>query len=315
MPTPKCPPEQLQQAIDLVAKHGGMTEAAKRSGISYSTLLHRFHRAQAEGYRPTQVREQPKARPFQRLGRVHMVIPDIQAKPNVPHEHLRWIANYAIEKRPDVIIQIGDWADMPSLSLYDKGKRCYEGRRYVKDIEAANFSLHLFEETIANHNRNNPVDQYSPRKVITLGNHEARIERATQLDASLDGKLRTEDLDFEKCGWELHPFLSVVEIDGVEYSHYFISGAMGRPVSSAAALLKARGRSATMGHVQRMDVAYHPQTQQIGMFCGVCYQHDEDYLTPQGNSCPRQVIMNHEVENGRYDLMAVSLRYLSKRYS
>jgi hypothetical protein len=315
MPTPKCPPEQLQQAIDLVAKHGGMTEAAKRSGISYSTLLHRFHRAQAEGYRPTQVREQPKARPFQRLGRVHMVIPDIQAKPNVPHEHLRWIANYAIEKRPDVIIQIGDWADMPSLSLYDKGKRCYEGRRYVKDIEAANFSLHLFEETIANHNRNNPVDQYSPRKVITLGNHEARIERATQLDASLDGKLRTEDLDFEKCGWELHPFLSVVEIDGVEYSHYFISGAMGRPVSSAAALLKARGRSATMGHVQRMDVAYHPQTQQIGMFCGTCYLHDEDYLGPQGNSAPRQIVMKHEVENGRYDLMAVSLRYLQKRYS
>jgi hypothetical protein len=69
---------------------------------------------------------------------------------------MRWIANYALEKRPDVIVQIGDWADMPSLSLYDKGKRCYEGRRYVKDIDAANFSLNLFEETIENHNRNIP---------------------------------------------------------------------------------------------------------------------------------------------------------------
>jgi hypothetical protein len=315
MPTPKLPQETLQEALDLVAKYGGMTEASIRSGISRSTLLHRFNRAQADGLKPTQLRETGTARPYQRLGRVHMVIPDVQAKPNVSHEHLRWIANYAIEKRPDVVVQIGDWADMPSLSLYDKGKRCYEGRRYVKDIEAANFSLHLFEETIAKHNRENPADKYNPRKVITLGNHEYRIERATQLDASLDGKLRPDDLDFEKAGWEVHPFLEVVEIDGVEYSHYFISGSMGRPVSSAAALLKTRGRSATMGHVQRMDVSYHPQTQQIGMFCGVCYQHDEDYLGPQGNECPRQVIMKHEVEAGRYDLMAVSLRYLEKRYS
>src|SRR5690349_10871387 len=130
MPQPRCSSEQLQQAIDLVAKHGSPTEAAKRAGLSRSTLLHRFHRAQAEGFRPTQIREVELARPYQRLGRVHMVIPDVQAKPNVSHEHMRWIANYALEKRPDVIVQIGDWADMPSLSLYDKGKRCYEGRRY-----------------------------------------------------------------------------------------------------------------------------------------------------------------------------------------
>lgn len=315
MPQPKCSNEQLQQAIDAVAKFGGVTQAARRIGLSRSTLLHRFNRSQAEGFKPTQLRESPLAKPYQRLGRVHMVIPDVQAKPNVSHEHMRWIANYAIEKRPDVIVQIGDWADMPSLSLYDKGKRCYEGRRYIKDIEAANFSLHLFEETIAEHNRTNPFDKYEPRKVITLGNHEQRIERATQLDASLDGKLKPEDLDFWNCGWEVHPFLEIVTIDGIQYSHYFISGAMGRPVSSAAALLKARGGSATMGHTQRMDVSYHPQTQQIGLMCGTCYTHDEDYLGPQGNNAPRQIIFKHEVQDGRYDLMAVSLRYLEKKYS
>jgi hypothetical protein len=292
-----------------------MDQAVKRSGMPRTTLLHRYHRACAEGIKPTVMKETPKAFQYERLGRIHMVIPDIQAKPNVKHEHLRWIANYALDKRPDVIIQIGDWADMPSLSLYDKGKRCYEGRRYIKDVESANFSLNLFEETIENHNRANPHDQYRPRKVITFGNHEHRIERATMLDAALDGKLKLDDLDFERRGWECHKFLEVVTIDGIQYSHYFISGSMGRPVSSAAALLKARGGSATMGHVQRMDVAYHPQTQQIGLMCGTCYLHDEDYLGPQGNCAPRQIVMKHEVENGRYDLMAVSLRFLEKRYS
>lgn len=307
--------EVMQEAVDLCAKWGGTTEAANQSGIPRNTLLHRQMRGASQGLKPTQVRETPKAYVHKRLGKVHMVIPDVQAKPNVPHDHMEWIANYAIEKRPDVIVQIGDWADMPSLSLYDKGKKCYEGRRYIKDVEAANYSLERFERVLEEHNRAHPEDAYNPRKVLTRGNHENRILRACELDAALDGKLTVNDLDFQRRGWECHDFLEIVVIDGIQYSHYFISGSMGRPVSSAAALLKARGGSATMGHVQRMDVSYHPQTQQIGLFAGVCYQHDEAYLGPQGNSCPRQILFKHEVENGRYDLMAISLRFLEKRYS
>ena len=304
----------MQEAVNLVERYGSAAYASKACGIPDATIRHRYEKACVAGVRPTVEREEPKPYVQERLGRVHMVIPDIQAKPDVPHDHLRWIANYALDKRPDVIVQIGDWADMPSLSLYDKGKRCYEGRRYVKDVDAANTSLDIFEKTIEDYNRTGGKP-YNPRKVLTFGNHEHRIYRATMLDASLDGKLSINDLDFARRGWECHDFLEVVKIDEIQYSHYFISGAMGRPVSSAAALLKARGGSATMGHVQRMDVAYHPQTQQIGVFCGVCYQHNEDYLGPQGNSCPRQILMKHEVENGRYDLMAVSLRFLQKRYS
>jgi hypothetical protein len=305
----------MQDAVNLVEKHGGLHPASKVTGIPKGTLRNRLLKGIACGKRPTVQREYPNTAMRERLGRVHMVIPDIQAKPNVKHDHMEWIANYAIDKRPDVIIQIGDWADMPSLSLYDKGKKCYEGRRYVKDIEAANYSLERFERPIEEYNRAHPENPYVPRKVKTRGNHDNRIIRACELDASLDGKLTINDLDHERRGWECHDFLKVVTIDGVQYSHYFISGNMGRPVSSAAALLRARGGSATMGHVQRMDVAYHPQTQQIGLMCGTCYLHDEDYLGPQGNNAPRQIIMKHEVEDGRYDLMAVSLRFLEKRYS
>jgi hypothetical protein len=305
----------MQEAIDLVEQYGSPHLAHKATGIPKGSIEYRWREGSRQGVKPTRKKEERKPYIQQRLGRVHMVIPDIQAKPNVDHEHLRWIANYALEKRPDVIIQIGDWADMPSLSLYDKGKRCYEGRRYVKDVEAANFSLHLFEETIENHNRSHPGDQYRPRKVLTQGNHEHRIERATQLDASLDGKLKYDDLDFERAGWEIHPFLEIVKIDGVEYSHYFISGNMGRPVSSAAALLRTRNGSATMGHVQHCDVAIHKQTQHTALFAGICYLHDEEYLGPQGNNTRRQIVMKHEVEDGRYDPMFVSLRYLQKRYS
>jgi signal recognition particle subunit SEC65 len=315
MPNPGVATELLQEAVDLVAKYGGVSEASTRSGISRGKLRSRQQRGALLGIRPTQIREYPKPYVQQRLGRVHMVIPDVQAKPNVKHDHLEWIANYALEKRPDVIIQIGDWADMPSLSLYDKGKKCYEGRRYVKDVEAANYSLERFERVLEEHNRKHPEDTYNPRKVLTFGNHEYRIVRACELDAALDGKLTIDDLDFARRGWECHDFLNVVKIDGIEYSHYFISGNMGRPVSSAAALLKTRNGSATMGHVQNCDLAIHKQTQHMALFAGIAYLHDEVYLGPQGNATRRQIVMKHEVEDGRYDPMFVSLRFLQKKYS
>ena len=315
MPNPGLPLEQMQEAVNAVELHGGPHRAAMALGINSSTLRNRYLKGIAAGLKPTARREYKQVHKAEKLGRVHMVIPDIQSKPGVPNDHLRWIAAYALEKRPDVIVQIGDWADMHSLSLYDKGKRCYEGRRYTRDIEAANDSLALFEGVIEDHNRANPQDPYNPRKVITFGNHEFRIIRATQLDPAMDGKLTLEDLDFGRRGWECYPFLEVVNIDGIEYSHYFISGNMGRPVSSAAALLKIRNCSATMGHTQFFDMAVHRQTQHIGLLAGIAYLHDEDYLGPQGNSTRRQIVMKHEVENGRYDPMFVSLRFLQKRYS
>ena len=305
----------MQEAVDLVEEHGSVYYAHLATGVQKGRLEYRWKQGQINGIKPTRAKEAPKPYVQQRLGRVHMVISDVQAKPNVSHDHMEWIANYALEKRPDVIVQIGDWADMPSLSLYDKGKRCYEGRRYVKDIEAANYSLECFERQLEDYNRANPDKPYNPRKVLTRGNHENRIIRACELDAALHEKLTVNDLDFERRGWECHDFLKVVRIDGIEYAHYFISGNMGRPVVSAAALLRARNGSATMGHVQHCDMAIHKTTQHMALFAGISYLHDEEYLGPQGNDTRRQIVMKHEVEDGRYDPMFVSLRFLKKRYA
>jgi hypothetical protein len=247
----------------------------------------------------------------------HGVVFDVQAKKGVPNEHMTHIGEYFAEKQPDVIQVIGDFADMPSLSSYDVGKKSFEGRTYKADIEASVESLELLMAPIERLNRRRKskgLRAYRPRKVITYGNHEYRILRAIELDRKLDGLISISDLQFKKFGFEEYPFLEVVKIDGVEYSHYFTSGVMGRPVSSAAALLRARQCSATMGHVQFTDVAIHPKTQNRTLFGGCTYTHDEEYLGPQGNDCRRQIVMKHEVKDGRYNLMEVSLAYLKKRY-
>lgn len=249
-------------------------------------------------------------------GRKHLVIPDCQVKDGVDTRHLRWIGKYIVKKRPDVVVCIGDFADMPSLCSYDRGKKTFEGRRYRKDVEASIRGMAELMGPLMEFNQvqaASGLPEYHPRLVMTLGNHEDRIRRATEDDARLDGTIGLSDLRYEEFGWEVHPFLEVVKIDGVEYSHYFTTGVMGRPVTSAAALLRERSGSAVMGHVQHTDIAVHRKTQEIAIFAGTCYLHDEDYLTPQGNNCRRQIVVLHEVEDGHFDPMFVSLNFLESQ--
>ena len=246
------------------------------------------------------------------------IIPDTQVKPDKPTEHLIWAAQYLIDKKPDVIVMIGDWWDMESLSSYDKGKKSFEGRRYIRDIEAGNEAMSLFIDPIKREiNRliKNKKKSWNPRLIFTLGNHEQRIERAIESESMLDGTIGYKDLNLDD--WEVFSFLEPVVIEDVAFCHYFTSGIMGRPVSSARALLTKKMMSSVMGHVQDKDIASGKRAdgkRLTALFVGIFYQHDEDYLGPQGNNSWRGIWMLNEVSNGSFDEMPVSLNFLRDRY-
>lgn len=252
--------------------------------------------------------------------RKHLVIPDTQIKPGIPLDHIDWIAKYAIEKRPDVLVIIGDWADMPSLSSYDVGTKSYEGRTYRDDILAANDGLQRLMAPIdADIKRR--IDNHRPRwdlrKIVTLGNHEDRIDRAIEQDRKLEGTISMDDLFFKQWGFEVYPFRKPVIVDGVAYCHYFVSGQMGRPVTTARSLLNKHHMSCFAGHQQGRDIAYAKRADGrriTGIICGSCYRHDEAYLDPQSNEHWRGIYMLHEVVDGSFDEMPVSLRFLEERY-
>jgi hypothetical protein len=252
--------------------------------------------------------------------RTHLIIPDTQAKPGVPTDHLRWIGNYVVERRPEVVVHLGDHADMPSLSSWDAGKRDFEGRRYHLDIEAANDAWRILNAPLVElnaHKRALKERQWWPERHIVLGNHENRIDRAANDDAKLTGLISTEDLDYGRSGWIVHPYLKPIEIDGIWYSHFWANG-MGRPLGGAALTrLKSIGHSFVQGHQQTLDFATRflaNGEQQIGIVAGACYLHHEDYLGFQGNAHWRGLIVLHQVENGAADIMVVSLDYLCRRY-
>ena len=251
----------------------------------------------------------------------HLVIPDTQAKPGTPTDHLRWIGQLIVDERPDTVVHLGDHADMPSLSLYDVGRRSFEGRRYSSDIEAANRAFDVLCGPLAEYNQVRKVykeKKFRPRRIICLGNHEDRINRATDLDAKLHGLISTHDLNYTAHGFEVVPFLTPICVDGIWYCHYYAAPFTGRPYGGTAATrLKTIGHSFVMGHQQTLDYAVRfltDGTQQLGIVAGAAYLHAEDYKGTQNNAHWRGVILLNGVEAGNANPRFISLDQLCRRY-
>ena len=101
-----------------------------------------------------------------------LVIGDPHAHPDYDNDRFTVLGKFIASEKPDVIVCIGDMADMPSLSSYDKGTKGFEGRRYKKDVAAV---IDAQERLFA------PIKKmrgYKPKLHMCLGNHEDRIDRA-----------------------------------------------------------------------------------------------------------------------------------------
>ena len=250
-----------------------------------------------------------------------LVIPDCQVKPGVDLDFLRCIGNYIIEKKPDIIVQIGDFADMESLSSYDKGQRSYEGRRYKNDVESSHTGMEILLKPIRDHNIiqvRNKKGAYRPKMVLTLGNHENRIDRATQKDPMLYGTISTDDLKYGYYGWEVIPFLEVKVIEGIAFSHYFKVKNTSNAIGSATNLVNSKLMSCIAGHQQGRQSFSKVRADgkmTTAIIAGSAYTHNEDYLGPQGNDHWRGIIMLHNVRDGQFDETYIPIHYLQKRYN
>jgi hypothetical protein len=238
-------------------------------------------------------------------------IPDVQATPGVRMEHVGWAGQYIAAKRPDVVVCAGDFGDFHSLSRFGRGERKFEGRRYMNDLAAYHYAMQLLLDPIQ------AAAGYKPRMVYNMGNHEDHINRKTQEDPTLAGLISTDDLCLEEYGWEVYDFLQPVSVAGVAFSHYFPSGVMGRSITSAPELLRKLHMSAVAGHQQGREIGYGRRadgSQMTAIISGSFYQHDMEYLSPFTNAHWRGMWMFHEMHDGQFDEMAVSINFLKRKF-
>jgi hypothetical protein len=254
----------------------------------------------------------------------HLIIPDAHVKPGTSLDRFKWLGQYILDKKPDKIICLGDFADMASLCSYDKGKKDYNSRSYKQDILSVIRAQELLLAPLYHYNqirRDQKQKQYLPERYMLIGNHENRINRAISLDhVILEGMISLDDLQYSSFGWTVIPFLEKLQLDGVIYSHYFVSGIMGNSVSGehpAYSIIKKHYMSCTAGHNHLLDISRTAKADGSsirGLTAGCFLEHKEDYAGPAQDLWWRGVIMKYGVKDGDYALEEVPLEYLRRSY-
>jgi predicted phosphodiesterase len=243
-----------------------------------------------------------------------LVIGDPHAHPDYDNSRFTTLGKYIAREKPQIIVCIGDMADMPSLSSYDRGTKGFEGRRYKKDVSAViDAQKKLFTPI-------NRVRGYKPKLHMCMGNHEDRIVRAVNTTPELDGAIGLHDLKYEDFGWKVTPFKRSVVIQGISFSHYFTSGVAGRPISSVHighALVTKLHCSAVQGHSHLFNHSEQtrPDGQKIFGLSAGCYSHPkytESWCQDTEYQWWRGVIMLEGLDGEGYynELRAVTQRSL-----
>lgn len=251
----------------------------------------------------------------------HFLIPDCQVRPGEPTDHIDWIAQAIVEYRPDVVVNLGDWWDCPSLSSHEQpGSMATEGARYEDDVRVGNEAFaRLCAPMEAEQARlkRNKEKQWNPEKHFLFGNHEHRITRAVNASPKLAGAIGLHHLDTRD--FKRHAFLERVWLDGVLYSHYFQSAhshhAIGGSIDS---MLNKIGASFVMGHRQGFQYGTRIQASGKtwhGLVAGSCYLSVEGYRGAQGQRHWRGVVVLNEVQDGEYCIMPLTLNYLARKYT
>ena len=257
--------------------------------------------------------------------RRHLIIPDAQVRPGCDLTHIDWAAKAIIDYQPDVIVCIGDWWDLPSLSTHDAaGSKEAEGRRVKEDIDVGNEAFRRLVEPMQKlrfKQIKNKRKLWSPECHFLFGNHENRLTRAIFRDPKWEGIISLNSLETPE--FKRHDFLKIVDVDGVRYSHYFPNPFSGKPIGGTiVSRLNNIGTSFVQGHQQGFLYAskQYPDHIKHGLVCGRFYLHSEGYrpLDVQQSEWNGIVVLN-EVRrqrngDGTFDLMPLSIDYLRRSY-
>lgn len=248
----------------------------------------------------------------------HLVIGDPHARPDFNNDRATWLGRLIADLRPDVVVNMGDLADMESLSSYDKGTRGAVGRTYQKDVDAAiDFNERLFNELRRLHRRR-------PRRVILIGNHEQRIDRALDATPELVGKMGYGDLQYPAYYDDVVYYdgnlPGSITIDGVTYAHFFMTGISGRPIGGehpAYSLITKNFVSSTQGHSHLLDFTDRVATSGqriLGCVAGCFFDGHMPWAGEMNRMYWRGVIIKRNVHGGIYDPEFVSIDRLRAVY-
>jgi predicted phosphodiesterase len=252
-----------------------------------------------------------------------LVVGDPHSSPDTDNRRFDWLGQMILEENPDLVICIGDFADLNSLSSYDRGKKTAELRRYRHDIRAVHDGLNRINKPLEDYNQQKKnirkAQRIVPRKVMVLGNHEVRIEKAVNLAPELEGTLNITDLGYEQYGWQVVPFKRPIEIEGTYFAHYFPSGVKGEPISGfniGANVIAKNLVSSVCGHSHLFDLAIRnrPDGNKVIGLCTGWYGEQPTFSDATENLWWSGLILLHDMQNGSFDIEQLGIERIRSKY-
>lgn len=255
------------------------------------------------------------------MSKTVLVLPDQHSHPDFDNSRADLAGRFIKDLKPDVVVNMGDAADMQSLCHYDKGKASFYQQSYQRDIEA---HLDFQERLWAPVKRSKKKRPYS---IVLVGNHEQRVNKVLSYEPHLAGSkygISMRDFDFESYYNEVVPYDGSTpgqyDLDGVLFSHYFISGVMGRPIGGehhASSLISKNHCSSVAAHSHTFDFSIR-HTADGNTFMGLVAGVFQDYKTTWAGSAQRfwesGLAVLKDYEQGRWDLNWWSMNRLRKEY-
>jgi len=244
------------------------------------------------------------------------------ADPRVNNDRAEWLGNLLYDLRPDYVVDLGDTADLTSLSSHDtRYPQKMVSANYEKDIE----SYHDFQNKLRW--KFSKMKRKRPAFFGFEGNHENRIKKAIANDPREEGTkygISFSHLETDRYYDEYHEYVcrgpSIADYDGVSYAHYFSSGNFGSAMSGehhAYNLIKKRHNSSTCGHSHKRSIYFkddaHPNTS-VGLVAGCFKGKEEDWAGQANKEWWKGVVIKRNIDNGLYEPEFVSLARLEKEY-
>ena len=245
MAQPKLSDEKKQEIVDEAARCGGILAASVKLGINRATADYRYRVAVASGFQPS-INLAEKLEPttnkdnlVEKLERqvTHLknslaeavrpkftirqdnvsktsslrvvCIGDAHDEPGLDKSRFEWIGKYVRREKPDVVVQIGDFASLDSLSYWTPN-----GSLDGKDKPSFTDDLSSFAEAL------DALGCDSFEKHCTLGNHEHRMYRFEQGQPEVVGMLEQNFTSLlTRHKWTYSPFGMPTYYGGVAFVH------------------------------------------------------------------------------------------------
>jgi hypothetical protein len=250
-----------------------------------------------------------------------LVVPDQHGHPDHNNDRADWLGQYIKDTKPDIVVNMGDTFDMPSLSSFDKGKASFNGASYEKDINSGLDFLDRMWHPIRKSKKKLP---YS---VFLEGNHEHRLKRVLEFEPHLAGdrygisykNYQLSDYHNESVYYEGQT-PGIFACEGISFAHYFVSGLMGRPVGGehhASSLIAKNHTSCVAAHSHTLDYSVRHSTSGkriMGLVAGVYQDYDSGWAGNLNRLWFQGLCHLRNVDEGSYDLEVVRLATLRRVY-